>query len=169
MKYVQIMTDFINFLEKTFPILLIIFIAVFLLLLAARLTLAILIHFAQSKYQAMSEAKKNRINNQEVPPIVPKYPKEDQELFIKKDDLKKNHSYEKLPSVQEQTPEIDEVQIVDIVKPVGKWTAAILGRELSYLVNSARIMNQKSNKGFWVSMIEAQQMAAGRQRSRGSR
>jgi hypothetical protein len=164
------MTEFMNFLEKTFPILLMIFVAVFLLLLAARLTLTILIHFAQNKYQALAEAKKNKHNDQELLSNKPKYPKEDQELFIKKDDLNKNHSYEKLPSVgQEQKPEIDEVQIVDIVKPVGKWTAAILGRELSYLVNSARIMNQKSNKGFWVSMIEAQQMAAGRQRGRGSR
>ncbi len=117
----------------------------------------------------MFVGKKNSINYQETVSSSPKYPKEDQELFIKKDDLKKSHSYEKLPSVQQQKSEIDEVKIVDIVKPVGKWTAAILGRELSYLVNSARIMNQKSNKGFWVSMIEAQQMAAGRQRSRGSR
>ena len=158
------------FLEKTFPILLMIFVAVFLLIIAARLTLAILIHFAQSKYQALLENKKNKNNNQESVTNKPKYPKEDQELFIKKDDLKKNHSYEKLPALnQAQTSEIEEVKIVDIVKPVGKWTAAILGRELSYLVNSARIMNQKSSKGFWVSMIEAQQMAAGRQRSRGSR
>ena len=164
------MTEFMIFLEKTFPILLMIFVAVFLLIIAARLTLAILIHFAQSKYQALLENKKNKNNNQESVTNKPKYPKEDQELFIKKDDLKKNHSYEKLPALnQAQTSEIEEVKIVDIVKPVGKWTAAILGRELSYLVNSARIMNQKSSKGFWVSMIEAQQMAAGRQRSRGSR
>ncbi len=163
------MTEFMFFIEKTFPILLMIFVAVFLLILAARLILTILMHFAQKKYQDLVEKKKIKASNQELLSNKPKYPKEDQELFIKKDDLKKSRGYEKLPALNQQKVEIEEVQIVDIVKPVGKWTAAILGRQLSYLVNSARIMNNKSHKGFWVSMIEAQQMAAGRQRSRGSR
>lgn len=163
------MGEFIDFLHSNFLILLMIFVAVFLLILATRLILVILLHFAKNKYEEYTENKRNR-NQNEQQSTKPKYPKEDQELFIKKELPGKNHSYEKLPVIsEEQESEIEEVRIVDIVKPVGKWTQFIIGRELSYLVNSARVMNKKSKKGFWVSMIEAQQIAAGRQRGRGSR
>ncbi len=115
-----------------------------------------------------------------------KFIKEDEELLRKLDEIPKAHSatragkigkpatsqnqnYELIPSQQQQEEkaELSEVKIVDVVKPVGFWTSMILGQKLTYLIQSAQIINKNANKGFWVSMIEAQEQAAGRQHSRG--
>lgn len=53
------------------------------------------------------------------------------------------------------------------MKPVGFWTSMILGQKLTYLVSSAKLMNKNRKKGFWSSMVEAQERAAGREKGRG--
>ena len=105
-----------------------------------------------------------------------KFDKEDSELFRKKENeneiskdvvkVEKINSEENLLAQEEDRRALAEVKIVDMVKPVGPFTAMILGSKLSYLVSSAKLMNQNSNKGFWVSMVEAQGRAQGRQKSR---
>jgi hypothetical protein len=62
---------------------------------------------------------------------------------------------------------MNQLEIVDFVKPVGFWTSMILGQKLTYLIQSANVLNKRGNKGFWVSMIEAKDRAAGRQHGRG--
>jgi hypothetical protein len=78
-------------------------------------------------------------------------------------------SYELIPSQEQQleNDELGKVEIVDIVKPIGFWTSMILGQKLSYLIQSAQTINQRGKKGFWVSMIEAKDRAAGKQHARG--
>ena len=73
-----------------------------------------------------------------------------------------------MPSKQQEQEgkELKEVTIVDIVKPVGFWTSMILGKKLTYLVSSAKLMNENRSKGFWVSMVEAQERAQGRERGK---
>ena len=70
----------------------------------------------------------------------------------------------KISKSDEIENKIDEVEIVDIVKPVGFWTSMILGQKLTYLVSSAKLMNQNRKKGFWASMVEAQGRAQGQHR-----
>ena len=43
----------------------------------------------------------------------------------------------------------------------------ILGQKLTYLIQSAQMLNKKDSKGFWVSMVEAKDRVAGKQHSRG--
>ncbi len=59
-------------------------------------------------------------------------------------------------------------QIVDIVKPIGKWTALILGQKLTHILSHAAMMNNKNSKGFWVNTMEAQSKDySSKQRGRG--
>ncbi|MFT4718212.1 MAG: hypothetical protein ACI9IL_000543 [Rickettsiales bacterium] len=91
--------------------------------------------------------------------------KKDEDLY--RDKRKEEEIYSKMTKSGELENDVDEVEIVDIVKPVGFWTSVILGQKLTYLVSSAKIMNKNRKKGFWVSMVEAQGMAAGRERGKG--
>jgi hypothetical protein len=169
--------EFFLALKKALPILSVIFIAVFVLILLARLVFATLLHFAKENYKSQAKAYKTKHKK--------KFVKKDDELSRKKDDFKsqvpiahslarrtrskkKSQNYEIISS-QEQEEEkrrMSESQIVDFVKPIGFWTAMIFGQKMTYLIQSAKIMNKNANKGFWRSMIEAQERAAGRQRGR---
>ena len=91
--------------------------------------------------------------------------KKDEDLY--RDKKKEEEMYSKMTKSSEIENDVDEVKIVDVVKPVGFWTSVILGQKLTYLVSSAKIMNKNRKKGFWVSMVEAQGMAAGRERGKG--
>ena len=62
---------------------------------------------------------------------------------------------------------MNQMNIVDIVKPIGFWTSMILGQKLTYLIQSAQVLNKRGDKGFWASMIEAKERQAGKQHSRG--
>jgi len=92
-----------------------------------------------------------------------KLDKKDEDLY--RDKRKEEERYSKIE--KENQNNIDEVEIVDIVKPVGFWTSMILGQKLTYLVSSAKLMNKNRKKGFWSSMVEAQERAAGREKGRG--
>lgn len=169
----------IAFLEHGLPIMLLIFIVVFFLIFLARLVLTIMLERAYKKYQALKKAVKEKIS-----PAKKDYIKEDEELMKVKAEIPRAHSavkaearmrtnqqgnYELMVSQQQEQEnrEMAEVKIVDMVKPIGFWTSMILGQKLTYLVNAAQIINQRSQKGFWVSMIEAKERAAGRERGRG--
>ena len=78
-------------------------------------------------------------------------------------------SYEIIPSEEQELAgrEMNRVDIVDIVKPVGFWTSMILGQKLTYLIQSAQTLKKRGDKGFWASMVEAKERQAGRQHARG--
>jgi hypothetical protein len=156
------------FLKTVFPILLGIFIAVLISIFLIRIILKILLLFAHQKYQNIVQ----KIQSKKAIKAKKVMPKEDSELFIDKEDLRppspKKTVVEKIISEREEreTRELSETKIVDIVKPIGFWTSMILGQKLTYLVSSAKLMNDNSNKGFWISMVEAQERAQGRQKGR---
>jgi len=160
-----ILKSLIIFTKTALPILLALFILVLFGIFIIRVVLRIMLHFAQKKYHAFKESwrlKKVAKNS---------LPKEDEELMkVKVDEIFNYKSpTQKMPVSQEEEnerKELDEVTIVDIVKPVGFWTSMILGQKLTYLVSSAQIMNKNNHKGFWVSMVEAQEKAQGRQKGR---
>jgi len=174
------MLDFFHSLRNALPILTIIFISVFFLIIVTRIIFAILIHFAMKKY-ANLKSKRGYVKKK-----FKKYNKEEDELLKSREDIPIAHSQaraDKLKNLknnkvsqnyqlmhsEEQMLEKEEMSkgnIVDVVKPIGFWTSMILGQKLTFLIQSAQIINKRDKQGFWVSMIEAQEQAAGRQHGR---
>ena len=147
---------------KTSAILLMIFLVVLASILLIRVIARILLHFARKKYQnIIKKLQQNKAIKAEK--VIPKI---DDELLRTKESPQKIVEKINTENQEEFSQELDEVKIIDIVKPVGFWTSMILGQKLTYLVSSAKIMNKNSHKGFWMSMVEAQEKAAGRQRGR---
>lgn len=156
------LTDQISlFIKNVLPVLSIIFIGVLAAILLTRLIVNIWLHLAMKKYQKI--VKNIQDKKQKFEKVLPKT---DEALFIKKEVTRE--LVERIPSKdqEQQNTELAETKIVDIVKPMGFWTSMILGQKLTYLVSSAQLMNQNSKRGFWVSMVEAQEQAAGRQKGR---
>ncbi len=173
------MDSLIFYIKQVFPLLIVIFIAVFCAILLFRLILTYLLNKAYKKYEALKRAAKEKFASKKK-----HFDKEDEELMKILEGLPKAHSAEKekrrllssqsdnyelmISKEQEQErKELAEVKIVDIVKPVGFWTSMILGQKLTYLVSAAQILNKRSQRGFWVSMVEAKERAAGKERGRG--
>jgi len=152
----------IIFFKSILPLLLVIFAVVLISILLARIIVVILFHFAKKKYHNIIK----KIKNRKVIKAAKVLPKADEDLFRKKE--LPRELVERIPSInqKQENQELEEVKIVDIVKPVGFWTSMILGQKLTYLVSSAKIMNKNSKKGFWISMVEAQERAQGRQKGR---
>lgn len=172
------MNDIIIFLKDASPTLLIIFIGVLSTIILVRIGLTLLIHFAIKKYAHLKEKNPFKKKDQKD------FKKEEDELLrqiprahsaVRAEKLAKikqaqnNESYEVTMSEEQmqEKEEMNEVKIVDMVKPMGFFTSMILGQKLTYLINSAQIINKRGKQGFWVSMIEAQEQAAGRQHGRG--
>lgn len=163
--------------KGTVPLLVVIFLVVLLSIFLIRLIFMISFLFAKKKYASL-KAKASLVFKKSEK----KFKKTDEEL-LRKIEIPRAHSetraskigkepasesYELIPSEEQQLAkeEMNQVNIVDIVKPIGFWTSMILGQKLTYLINSAQIINKRGRKGFWVSMIEAQDQAAGRQHGR---
>ena len=161
--------------------LLVIFVAVFCLIFLTRLIVGFLLNRAYRRYLKLKKFGKSIL-----PKISKKYIKEDEELLRSKREVPRAHSsvkaennarnnsqesgsYELMSSREQEMDkqEMNSTKIVDFVKPVGFWTSLILGQKLTYLVQSAQILNKRGDQGFWASMIEAKERAAGRQHSRG--
>lgn len=176
------MSEFSTFIAKTLPILAAIFVTVFCLIVITRIILNYLLNHAVEKLRALKKSDRNIFAKKDQKKFI----KEEEEL-LRSNKIPRAHSavkaenrarggnpeqsgtYEIMPSVEQEQErrEMNEINIVDIVKPVGFWTSMILGQKLTYLVQSAQILNKRGDKGFWASMIEAKERAAGRQHSRG--
>jgi hypothetical protein len=154
-----------------------IFACVLFAIIIIRITLNFLINQAYQKYKALKN-----ILPKNILPKTNKFLKEDEELFRHKNKIPKSNSqikaeirnaqkdeneplYEIIQRPKEQ--DLEQVEIVDIIKPIGFWTSMILGQKLTYLIQSAQMLNKKDSKGFWVSMVEAKDRVAGKQHSRG--
>jgi hypothetical protein len=152
-----------NFIHDGLPIIAMLSTVIFTTILVTRLLLRVLLYFAVKNYQVLKKVAKRKKK------VIPKdsLPKEDEARFIQKEGMSppKADSYQIMANKQ-QDVDFEKPQIVDIVKPVGFWTSMVLGQKLTYLVSSAKLMND-NKKGFWTSMVEAQARAAGRERGKG--
>jgi len=117
--------------------------------------------------------RKNKTEKTQKTDIIPY--KKDEEVLLrdKKTEEKKFEEEFKIEGVQKigedfekQDEFFDEDKIVGIAKPIGFWTSLILGDQLSQILGRASALNDKSHKGFWVSMLEAQSRGLGRKKSR---
>jgi hypothetical protein len=174
--------EFLDSFEKALPMLGIIFLVVFSIILLARLILTFLLNNAVKHYHNLKNSDKFFKKNDQ------KFIKEEEEKLREKKEFKEvprahsammaemkakenkqqSGSYELIPSEQQELDreQLNEINIVDIVKPIGFWTSMILGQKLTYLIQAANIIKERDKKGFWVSMIEAKDRAAGKQRGR---
>ncbi len=155
--------------KNALPILALIFILVIIAIFSVRLIINILINKAKRKYNILKKKAQKKISQK----ISSKYIKEEDELLLNKQNQNNiaknsNQSYQIIKSQEqeEQREQLNNMDIVDIVKPIGFFTSMILGQKLTYLIQSAQIINKRGKKGFWVSMVEAQEKAAGRQHGR---
>ena len=156
----------------------IIFCSIYLLILLFR---AIFLFILERSFRRYLKLKK--LSKKLLPKLKKDLKKEEEEL-IRKLEIPRAHSaikaemmekgaqsgsYEIMASVEQQMDkqELNSSEIVDFVKPIGFWTSMILGQKLTYLIQSAHILNKRGDKGFWTSMIEAKERAAGRQHGRG--
>ena len=174
--------ELLESIERVLPILLMIFVSVFLAIALLRVILLFLINQSYKKYLALKKVSKKIL-----PSHRKKFLKEEEERMREKLDIPRansqlkaemrerkmrqeqgNGSYEIIESQDQKLAkeELNESQIVDIVKPIGFWTSMILGQKLTYLVQSAQSLNKRGDKGFWASMIEAKERSADRQHGR---
>lgn len=153
-----------------------IFLTVVCLILLARMIFFFALNQAYKNYKKLKKLKKPS------PRLQQKYQKDEDELHRKRDiprahsaikaerkNKEQNDTYEIITSQEQELDrrEMSQVEIVDFVKPIGFWTSMILGQKLTYLIQSANALKKRGDKGFWVSMIEAKDRAAGRQHGRG--
>lgn len=154
----------------------IIFVMILCLILLARIIILFFLEQAHKNYKKLKKISANTFKSSK------KYEKEEEELLRKREiprahsavkaekrNQQQSGSYELMSSQDQELDrqEMSHVEIVDFVKPIGFWTSMILGQKLTYLIQSAQVLNKRGNKGFWVSMIEAKDRAAGRQQGRG--
>lgn len=178
----EFFTGFLIATKKALPILLVLFVLIFCAIILTRIILSYLLERA---YQNLLAVRKR--TEKFFPKKQKKYLKEEDELLRKKlAEIPRAHSevkaelrakkgqtqsgtYEIIASQEKELDrqELNDVKIVDFVKPIGFWTSMILGQKLTYLIQSAQILNKRGDKGFWASMIEAKEREAGRQHSRG--
>lgn len=143
---------------------------IYLIRLFFYIILFILSFFYKKNKQKHKESLKRAPKTEVIP-----YKKEEDELFRDKQLEEKKFQQEfELDGVQRIGDEFqkqvelidDEDRIVGIAKPIGFWTALVLGDQLSQILGRASALNSRSHKGFWVSMLEAQARGLGRQKGR---
>ncbi len=176
-----------------FLIMLAIFCGSLTLIVLTRIFIGLLFFFIKRRYQKLHiKFKLKKENFAKFKSKKSFLPKEDEELFRKKAqsgksgkiefpkahseikaELRKQRqrqdSYEIIESQEQRlsNEELNSIEIVDFVRPIGYWTSMVLGKKLTYLIQSAQILNKRGDKGFWASMIEAQERLNHRQKSRG--
>ena len=69
-----------------------------------------------------------------------------------------NENFEKQMEVVEE----EQDKIIGMIKPVGFWTSLLLGDQLSKMLGRAQALNNRSHKGFWVSMLAVQTKGLGK-------
>ncbi len=172
--------SFLIALKNALPMLAVIFCIVLLLLLLARFIAILVVNHMMKTYRQIRKISssvvlkvqgkdKKESDKKEDETLLRYIPKSNSQLKAEARAAKMGAGqYELMESEQQQLDkhEMQEVKIVGVVKPIGFWTSMILGQKLTYLINSAHILNKRSNKGFWVSMIEAKDRTAGRQHGR---
>lgn len=177
----------ISKLLNALPILLAIFVIVLISIIFTRIIINLILMMLIRKYHKIGNKikskirksnKKNKIFNKNDDELLRyRYDNLPDDLFPKahsqiKAEIKANkisNTFEVIENEQDRIlrQQQNKPQIVDFVKPVGFWTSMILGQKLTYLIQSAQILNKRGDKGFWASMIEAKERAQGRQHSRG--
>ncbi len=146
----------------------VIFITIFCLILLARAVFFFTLNQAYKNYKKLknfsTRSQKKYVKEEDELRRKREIPRAHSAVKAERRSQQQNDTYEIIPSEEQEQNrrEMSQVEIVDFVKPIGFWTSMILGQKLTYLIQSAQILNKRGEKGFWVSMIEAKDSAAGR-------
>ena len=100
-------------------------------------------------------------------------PKRDDD-FLSKDkvrEAKKRREREKGVSIYDpdgKNAELaaDDQQIVDVVKPVGRWSSFIMKQKMGFILAMGGLQGNKKG-GFWTNLIKAQAASRGKGESKG--
>ena len=150
----------------------IISIIVLAIIVIIRIVFYMIIMFFSMIYLRNKESKKIKRLSPKTNIVI--YKKEDEELMRDQEKEKKQEREQfNLYGVERMNQEFeekmntvnhaDDIKVVGIAKPVGFWTSLVLGDQLSEMLGRAYALNNRSHKGFWVSMLEAQSRGLGRQ------
>ncbi|HSQ97203.1 MAG TPA: hypothetical protein VLL98_00610 [Rickettsiales bacterium] len=158
-----------NILEAIIPIA-IISIILLICILILRILFYLILWIGSLFY--IKNKKVNEVNKKPKKTEIVPYKKEEELLRDKKIEDKKIKEEFELKGVHkigdgfEKQIEFNEDKIVGIAKPIGFWTSLVLGDQLSQILGRASALNDRTHKGFWVSMLEAQARGLGRKKSR---
>ena len=151
----------------------VIFIIVLTFLLFFRFSIWLILMHLLKKYRRLLKKRKDEYKWDDT-----KKPVFNQEDEIKRDkereeeQLQQLENVEFLPSITEQRQaqmkrQMQEERIVDVVKPIGKFTALILGQKLSYLASQVYELKNSEELGYWTATLHAKDRGRGNQKGRG--
>lgn len=134
--------------------------------------------YLANKYSERATRKKLQLINDSSPfrgkkPLTPKPRKDDfrakdkiTEKRKQEESAKELARYDPNAQVVQETSQKDEVQIVGVAKPVGRWSSFISKQKLGFILTMMNL--QKSSKqGYWVTMIKAQDAWRGKGKGQG--
>lgn len=147
----------------------ILFIIVFTVLTIIRIVMTIFLLYTIRKYKELIALIRPKDKKDENQPGAfssedAKYRDKEKE---KKKELEKLKNVQKLTRVNEEEINLEEKRIVGMVKPVGRWTAMILGQRVSYLMQHAETLKAQNSPNYWQNMIHAQEVLKGKGKNRG--
>lgn len=65
------------------------------------------------------------------------------------------------------SPEQEQVQIVDVAKPVGFWSEFIMKQKMGFILARMSLSGQKNDKSYWVNLVKAQDASQSKDQKRG--
>ncbi len=145
---------------------------VFIILTIVRIVMALFFLYMIRKYEAL--IKMIRPKDKKEKPYIPSsrndimYRDKDVEKQKARENAIKLQNVQRLPRIGDQDidldPDFDKKEIVGMVKPVGRWTAMILGQKVSYLMQHAETLKTQNDAGYWVNMMHAKDASQGKGR-----
>lgn len=64
-------------------------------------------------------------------------------------------------------PEQEQVQIVDVAKPVGFWSEFVMKQKMGFILAKMSLNQSKNQQGYWVNLIKAQDQSQSKDQKRG--
>lgn len=146
-------------------------IIIFCIIAITRIVALIMLRYTIKKYKALIALfKKDKLPDKE-PIYVPNSNRPDK-LYRDKDIEKKKELEQEKAIFQNvqvmNNRHVEQEQslgnIVGIVKPIGKWTALVMGEKITYLMQHAEELKRQSDKGYWQTKMHAVDHGMGRGR-----
>lgn len=157
--------------RETLIVLISLVVIAFIAIMIIRMIMAIFFLYMIRKYEALM--KLIRQKDKKDKPYIPSsrndvmYRDKDIEKQKARENAIKLQNVKRLPRIGDDMdlePNFDKKEIVGMVKPVGRWTAMVLGQKVSYLMQHAETLKTQNDAGYWVNMMHAKDASQGKGR-----
>lgn len=157
--------------RETLIVLISLVVIAFIAIMIIRMIMAIFFLYMIRKYEALM--KLIRPKDKKDKPYIPSsrndimYRDKDIEKQKARENAIKLQNVKRLPRIGDDMdlePDFDKKEIVGMVKPVGRWTAMVLGQKVSYLMQHAETLKTQNDAGYWVNMMHAKDASQGKGR-----